>query len=87
MRPEAPTDVLAFTAAAWAVAVAPHLLQQCNAALMLAMRLCAGASRRGELPDSADRTDEHYQHASSAADSAGDAVDEASTSAARRLNL
>ena len=78
-------------AAAWAVAVAPHLLQRCNAALMLAMRLCVGASRRGELPDGADRTDDHYQrakqHASSAANNAGDAVDEASTSAARRSGL
>ena len=55
------------------------------------MRLCIGASRRGELSDSADSTDAHYQrakqHASSAADSAGDAVDEASTSAARRFGI
>ena len=81
----------AFTAAALAVAVDLDLLHQCSAALMLAMRLCVGASRRGEFPDGADRTDAHYQrakqHASSAADNAGDAVDEASTSAARRLGL
>ena len=86
-----PIDVRTFTAAALPVAIDRDLPHQRNAALTFTMRLCIGGSRRGELSDSADRTDDHYQrakqHASSAADNAGDAVDEASTSAARRFGI
>ena len=53
--------------------------------LMIIVGMLAGAIRRGEAADSAD---EHYQqakqHASASAGRAGDALDEATTSAARR---
>ena len=48
----------------------------------------AGSGQKGEVLDSPDRAGDHYQrakqHASASADRAGDAVDEASSTAARR---